>query len=67
MGAYDTRGGTPISPGDEGRDPSVLEDAVLQLLEEAGIDTEINDQIMKLVEAGERRKYERSLSAGTLR
>lgn len=63
MGAYDTRGGTPISPNDEGRDPSELEDAILELLEDAGIDTETNDQIMKLVEAGERRKYEREQQA----
>lgn len=37
-------------------DPSPLEDAVLALLEEAGINTETNDQIMTLIQVAEATK-----------
>ncbi|WP_085044004.1 hypothetical protein [Ensifer aridi] len=50
--------GQPESPRDEGEGLTALEDAILGLLEDAGIETSINDEIMKLVELGERRKYE---------
>lgn len=41
---------------DVGGDPSDLQESVLTLLEDAGIDTETNDQIMKLILAGEIKK-----------
>lgn len=41
------------TPFDQDDGVTVLQDDVLGLLEQAGIPTEINDQIMKLVEKGE--------------
>lgn len=37
----------------DGPEPSALEDQILGLLETAGIPSEINDKIMKLIEEGE--------------
>lgn len=53
MGTYDTRGGAARAPDLSGGDPSDLQEAVLSLLERAGIPTHINDQISKLIEEGE--------------
>lgn len=53
MGTYDTRGGTPASPTELHIDPTPLQDAVLGLLEDAGIPTTANDEIMKLIEEAE--------------
>ena len=41
------------TPYDDCLEPSALEDAVLLLLEAAGIPTTVNDQIMKLIAAAE--------------
>jgi hypothetical protein len=54
MGTYDTRGGHPISPRDEEPAISDLEDTILGLLEAAHIPTGINDQIMELVQSGQK-------------
>lgn len=43
--------------------PSVLQETVGQLLEDAVIDQATIDQIMRLIETGERRKYELSSNA----
>jgi hypothetical protein len=40
-------------PGEDAVDPSPLQEAVLELLEDAGIPTEVNDQIVALIEAAE--------------
>ena len=40
-------------PYDGASDPSALQEAVLELLEAAGIDTATNDKIMALIEVGE--------------
>ena len=40
-------------PGEDTVDPSPLQEAVLELLEDAGIPTETNDQIVALIEAAE--------------
>lgn len=63
MGTYDTIGGTPASPTELHIEPTPLQEAVLGLLEDAGIPTTTNDEIMKLIEEAEiglcERAYER--------
>jgi hypothetical protein len=44
-------------PGEDTVDPSPLQDAVLELLENAGIPTETNDQIMALIKRAEATLY----------
>lgn len=46
-----------FDPTDPGPEPSELEDAVLGLLEDAGIPTAVNDQIMKLIQDAEFKLY----------
>lgn len=53
MGTYDTRGGHPISPDIPVYLPSELVEAVLGLLEDAGVPSIINDQIVELIEEWE--------------
>lgn len=53
MGTYDTQGGHPISPTELRLEPTPLQEAVLGLLEDAGIPTATNDEIMKLIEEAE--------------
>jgi hypothetical protein len=53
VGTYDTRGGTPQSPTELHLEPTALQEAVLGLLEDAGIGEATNDQIMKLIEEAE--------------
>lgn len=48
----------PRNPAELAIDPSKLQDDILGLLEDAGIDTATNDAIMKLVEAGEMMRAE---------
>ncbi len=43
-------------PYDQVNDPSDLQEAVLELLETAGIDTATNDAIMTLIKVGEIKK-----------
>jgi hypothetical protein len=50
--------GYPGDPPDDERPSSPLEDAVLVLLEDAGIDEATNDTIVALIEAAEGRKWE---------
>jgi len=54
MGTYDTRGGTPRhDPAADCDAMTVLQEKLLELLEDAGIPTETNDRIIKLIEAAE--------------
>lgn len=53
MGTYDTHGGQPASPTELEIAPTVLQEAVLGLLEDAGIPESTNDEIMKLIEEAE--------------
>lgn len=53
------------TPVEQGRDPTDLEEAILSLLESAGIESGINDEIMRLVEIGERRLEARNDSVRT--
>ncbi len=46
-------------PPDDEKPISELEEAVLVLLEDAGIPTEVNDQIMKLIQDAEYKLYHR--------
>ena len=48
--------GWPGDPPDSEIGPTDLQESVLMLLEDAGIDAETNDQIVKLIEAAEIRK-----------
>ena len=43
------------TPAEQGRDPTDMEETILTLLETARIESDINDEIMRLVEIGERR------------
>ena len=45
------------SPTDDAHDPSELQEEILAKLEEAGVDTATNDQIMMIVEALEAMVY----------
>jgi hypothetical protein len=53
MGTYDTGSGSAISPDFQGCEPSKLSETILGLLEDAGISSDINDGIYKLIEEGE--------------
>lgn len=53
MGTFDTRGGSPVSPNEPDFAVSELVEKVLGLLEDAGIPTDINDQIVALIRNGE--------------
>ena len=48
----------------EGPEPSALEEEILTLLEAAGIPSDINDKIMKLVAEGEALAYEQGEIVG---
>lgn len=48
-------------------DPTPLQDAVLILLEDAGIDTATNDAIMKLIWDAEAAKFAAEMEAAELR
>jgi hypothetical protein len=50
-------------PGEDAVDPSPLQDAVLELLENGGIPTATNDQIMALIEAAEIALHDEELYA----
>lgn len=54
--------GTPYDQDDGVTD---LQETILGLLEDAGIDTETNDAVMKLVRAGERKRDEAEDAAVT--
>jgi len=49
MGAYDTPHGGPLSP--DIQDPYIFqeEEDALEILENSGIDSTINDQILKII------------------
>ncbi len=49
MGTYDTRGGGAISPCVDNYYISSLEEAVLELLEKAGLPEKFNDSIVKQI------------------
>ena len=53
MGTFDTRGGSALSPDVCNSEPSELSEKILDLLENAGISSDINDAICKLIEEGE--------------
>ena len=53
MGTYDTRGGSPLSPDINITDASPLVDTILKILEEAGLPTTVNDQIVAIIEIAE--------------
>lgn len=53
MGTFDTRGGSALSPDVCNSEPSELSESILGLLENAGISSDINDAICKLIEEGE--------------
>jgi hypothetical protein len=48
-GTYDTIGGAPSSPKNEGYEPTQLEEDVLGILEAAGVPESINDKIVALI------------------
>jgi hypothetical protein len=53
MGTYDTRGGGPLSPEIDDSGPSQLVEAILAVLEGAGVDAAINDKVAALIESAE--------------
>lgn len=56
MGTYDTRGGHPLHDPMFDYDPvTKLQDDVLELLEAAGLSTEVNDKIIGLIADEEHR------------
>ena len=50
MGTYDSRGGTPLVPCNLDVAESPFVDAVLDLLEEAGVPTAVNDLVVRLID-----------------
>lgn len=53
MGTFDTKGGNALSPDVCNSEPSELSETILGLLENAGINSDINDAICKLIAEGE--------------
>lgn len=51
MGTYDTRGGSPRNDQAADFEPVIFqeEDAALAILEAAGVDSQVNDRIVKIV------------------
>jgi hypothetical protein len=49
VGTYDTRGGYPLSPPDDGRDPTPLQETVWGLLEDAGLPEPAMEEIDTMV------------------
>lgn len=66
MGTYDTRGGAPISPRDDEPPISPLQEVILELLEDAGFDSETNDKIIDLIAAAELKKAREEDAASDL-
>jgi hypothetical protein len=56
MGTYDTIGGRAASPDVDTLAPSALVEAVLGVLEEAGVNPDVNDKVAELIEADEGRR-----------